>query len=153
MELHTDRGPVAVPESHDEMILRCGGDLQAIGKTIRRNNQRMVASGAKGLGETCKQTTAVVQNRCRATMDRFGGTSDAPAKRFGYALVSETNTEDGNRSGQPAHEFDADASLRGTARAGRQDNGPRAALLGGGNRQRVVAANERPLPQLFQVAG
>ena len=85
-------------------------------------------------------------------MHRLARSYDTTAKRRGNRLMPETHAQDRNLLVQLAHDFQRAAGLRRRARTGRQDDRLRPHRSNRGYSDRIVAHDDRLLPQPLEIA-
>lgn len=125
MELHARERSVPVLESHNQAVLGRGGHLERVRKRFGIDDKRMVSADCKGQRECMEEPPAVVQDSRNAPVYGLGGADHASAQRFGNALMTEANAENGDVLVEAADELNGDSRLRGSAGTGREDDGPR----------------------------
>jgi len=122
VELHAFDLVVAVTKAHDDAIIGFGGDGELPRQRFPFNDQRVVARGGERIGQLAENVLTVVMNLAGLAVEKFWGANDFSAKSGADGLVSETNTEDGEFSGEAFDEFDGDASFLRRARTRRNHN-------------------------------
>ena len=145
MELHAFDGAMPVAQAHDGagavFFGGPGADLEFGGQVFLFNDERVIAGGRHGHGESLEDGAVVVHDGAGFAVHEMGGAHHVAAEGFADGLVSEADAEDRNFSGEVADESDADARLMRRAGAGRDDDPRRAHFLDLAHRNLIVAAD------------
>jgi len=122
MELDAFDFVAAVPEAHDDAVFGFGGDGELAGQRFSFDNERVIARGGKRVRQFAENVFPIVMDLAGFAVEKFWSTNDFPAEGRADGLMAEANAENGKFSGKPLDELDRDASLLGSARAGRNDD-------------------------------
>jgi len=90
MKLDALHDELPVAHSHDLIPVRPCGDLEALGKGLSPDKERMISRRLKGIGKSLKNRPAVVMDRGGLPVHEPGCTYDLPAKGRSDGLMTET---------------------------------------------------------------
>src|SRR5262249_19868413 len=95
MELHAVNREPPMANAHDDaVLLGARGDLELGGKSIFRNDKRVIPRGHERPIESMEDSTAVVLDRRRLAVHRHRRAHDRAAEHRADGLVSEAYAED-----------------------------------------------------------
>ena len=113
VELDSVDGPFAVGEAHDFSFGGFGGDFEAGGEGFAADDEGVVAGGFEGAGEAGEDILAGVEDGRGFAVHEAGGADDFATENLTDALVTETDSEDGDFSAEFADGVATDACFRG----------------------------------------
>ena len=153
VELHAHHGERAVAHGHDLALLARGRDLQHVGDALGVEHERVVARGAKRVGQTGEDAPSVVRHGRGPAVERTLRARDATAEHLPDAEVPEAHAEDGDPLGEALDDGVRDPRVVRRARSRREDD-VRRRPRGDAVERHVVAAHDLALvAQLADVAG
>src|SRR5689334_14781402 len=94
MELHAFDRALLVAKAHDLAFRGPRGDLEAIGKRLALDDERVIARGFERRGETGEDALSFMEDRRDATVHQTIGTHDLAAERLADRLMTEADAED-----------------------------------------------------------
>src|SRR4051812_27773796 len=113
MELYTPEWELLMTHAHDFLVLVFGPcrDLQTIRRSLRVDDQRMIAGGLKGIVESLEDLFAIVGNLgCLAVHEPLG-LDNFSAEGITDRLVAKTYTQRRDFITQLADNFDRDTGV------------------------------------------
>jgi hypothetical protein len=117
--LHPKNRFLFVRESHDKAIIRSGGYVQAGGETLFLCDQRVIACGGIGGGDSFKQARSIMRDARCFPMQRDGGADDFAAKGLCDGLMPEAYAQKGDGMFRRRNnKREANSRVIGVARAG-----------------------------------
>lgn len=105
VKLNAVDGVLFVAQSHDLAFLRPCGDLQAIGKGVAFDDERVVAGGFERTGKSLENAGAVVKNGGGLSVHQPIGADDIAAIDLADGLVAKADAEDGSGWAELADEL------------------------------------------------
>lgn len=141
VKLNAFDGQGFVAQAHDGAIFQTGGDFEAIGQGFTLHHQGMIAGRKERRGQAVENARSVVMHRTHLAMHNLMATDHTAAKRLANRLMPKADAQQGNASRRRRRmgQGQADASLCGGARAGRQHNHLGAKRHGCGHIQCIIA--------------
>jgi len=109
--------------AHDQAFVIGRRDFQTIRQGGAIDDQGMVASCCKGLGEVGVQARSLMVDSGDFSVHRLRRAAYFGAKGFADDLMAEADSKDGQLSGEVYDDFLADPGVVGRAGAGRDNNG------------------------------
>ena len=122
MELDSLDWELAVAQTHDYAgYVAIGGpsaDFQIAGQVRFADDERVIAGGGEWRVNSAKDGSAVVLDRTGFAVHERSGAHDLSAESRANGLMSETDAEERNFSGEVLDQGDADAGILRRARPG-----------------------------------
>lgn len=153
MELHAMNGQLFVTQAHDlRFVIACrGGDLQAGGQGGTLHEQRVVASGLKGLRHAFEHGGAAVVDHGGLAMHQAICPHDIAAEDMTDGLMTKADAEQGDAFAKTFDDRATDASFLRGAGAGRDADVVWFELFDFFQRHLVIAANLHDCPHLAEI--
>src|SRR6266498_71872 len=120
MELHSLHRELAMAQRHNFTIVTFGRDLERCRKGTSLDDQRVVSASFERRRQIRKKRASVMPDHGCLPMHEARSTDHLSAIRFGDALMSETDAQDGNLRSEAPDDFFTDA--RFPRRAGPRRN-------------------------------
>ena len=119
MELHSLHRELAMAQRHNFAIVAFGRDLERRRKGTSLDDQRVVSAGFERRRQIRKKRASVMPDHGCFSMHEAGSADHLSAIRFGDALMSKANAQDGNFGAEALDDFFADARFARRAWPGR----------------------------------
>ena len=116
MELDALDGQGAVAQSHDHTVRRGGADLELVGHRGRAHHEGVVARRHERVGQTGKETLAVVMDLRGLAVHEVGCLDDLATVGLPDALVAQAHPEERNLAAELANGIEAHAAVLGPSR-------------------------------------
>src|SRR5665213_1632289 len=152
MKLHAVHRKIPMPKPHDRAVfLRARRNLEIVREPFVRDDERVIARRKERLGDSRKQTLAVVLDRRRLAVHWHTRTNDLAAEHRAHRLMPEAHAEDRRRGAELADDVHRDAGVFGASWPRRDHDALAAHRCHLGHRRRVVAHNFHVGAQLAEV--
>lgn len=116
MELHSLHRELAMAQRHNFAIVAFGRNLERRRKRTSLDDERVVSASFERRRQTRKKRASVMPDHGCFPMHQAGSADHISAVRFGDALMSEANAQDGNFGAEALDDFFADARFARRAR-------------------------------------
>src|SRR5438128_8706789 len=123
MELDPVERPGAMSDSHDFTLVGPGADDEVgMMESFAADHQAVVAGGLEWIGKPLEDSLAVVVNPRGLAVHDAVIADDLATEHVPDALMTQTDTQNGNRGSEPLDHLVRYASLPRRARPGRNDD-------------------------------
>jgi len=93
VELDSLHGKIAVAQPHNQAILRPGADFKRVRQSLAHYRQGMIAYGGKGVGQSFKDSPAIMVDKRRLAVLDFAGAVNFASVAVADALVAEADPQ------------------------------------------------------------